>query len=1234
MSKQQFDMIESGFKRQLLLHTPLEIKFSTGIYYRHHHHQPQQQFESTCKENNAGRSSHSQVAQRKFVTPDDEIEEFGGSHVMIKQEKIVTLDDDDDGNSNKNNNNNSETSRKNLRQSQQQQQQPTTRNHVQLSLYNAVSDERQVFLDKIDALYSNSNNQQSASPSSASSSSSLLLATTLSSNHPEQQQQQQSSSSSFSSSALRPVWYYAEGNFIYDQNPNNLWRSFDNFGGDENSGFAPKTPQEAQHFRRALSLLSEEPAKYLPLLRYTCSLLYWRTNSKLILCQLNILPAATCLRTPYSTLGFTHINHLVHLTGTVVRISTSVSVCTQMTYSCNNCGQVQVLPVFNGILNFPGTCLTKGCNSSRFTPRVNGQNEAARTLCDSVQYAKLQEDSSSTSSGGGGCGGKYGASSSSSSSSSSTSDPDHFVYDPTASSDTTHDDAASSSSSAMFGGGDMMLSTMMMFGSSLSALGSSSSSSSSSTSSSSVNNNNSNNNNNNSTGGRSLIEISLKGRFRNALSPGDNISVVGLLTSRKLEAGGRGTKAAQLLSCEVHGLRVVKASSAGMSLSSSLSSTSNRKDSDNSGKQHQQQQQEVDPTSSTSIPRSRLRNSRGGNNGSNGNINPRAILGGIDLLPLLLTKFCPSIYGHIKTKAALLLALVGGTQKPFPEAPRSQIHVLMLGDAGIGKSQLLRASWQASRRGVFVTANSTSSCGLTVTISRTSGPSGGGGGGGGDSTTCEAGAVMYGDGGVTCIDEIDKGHASEQKALLEVMEQQTVSIAKAGVVFSMPIRTSVVAAGNPRSGRFDTGRSYAENVGLSSALVSRFDFVMLLQDQSDTSSSISSNNNSSGGGGVASNNYQQQIQRSASSSSFHQAGFPRISELIGPLRSLYPDYQTIIPALESRMQQTRQQFGANYHFLPHEEAEIIGELMMMTTTTMMVQNGHPQNQYSAAHGDQESKMAGGAGGQQRPGANKNSQQHQQQQQHSSISQCVLSAHRAQTHRSAAEATQHQNSLPPGSVSAAASSSTASDLASLLPGVDVRTIVEHCQAHYHPHLRQEAQGVLLHAYLEARRRYFAMGTTDSAEITPRYLQSLIRATEARAKFAQRNEATAEDAVFAVALLEACRSMTGQTSSSSNQQQQDLGGNFNLIQPGYTVGGKQKKLNETDRLMNALKLNADQRPNEGGNGVKFVISVRKAEKVCEEAISNKNADFLLGRLNDSGKIMLSSGASGVREYVLKY
>ncbi|ORC90439.1 putative DNA replication licensing factor, putative,minichromosome maintenance protein-like protein [Trypanosoma theileri] len=190
--------------------------------------------------------------------------------------------------------------------------------------------------------------------------------------------------------------------------------------------------------------------------------------------------------------------------------------------------------------------------------------------------------------------------------------------------------------------------------------------------------------------------------------------------------------------------------------------------------------------------------------------------------PKWFTRLCaslaPSIFGLQHVKEAILLAVVGGTALKM--RGRSNIHLLMVGDPGLGKSQLLRAACSIAPRSAFVCAHTSSSCGLTLTLTRdpTSGE-----------TSFEAGAVVHGDGGITCIDEIDKG-VTEHRALLEVMEQETVSMAKAGMVFSVPVRTAILAAGNPVGGRFDDTKAISANLNLSPALLSRFDIVVCLRN--------------------------------------------------------------------------------------------------------------------------------------------------------------------------------------------------------------------------------------------------------------------------------------------------------------------------------------------------------------------------------------------------------------------
>uniref|UniRef100_R7W0F1 MCM C-terminal AAA(+) ATPase domain-containing protein n=1 Tax=Aegilops tauschii TaxID=37682 RepID=R7W0F1_AEGTA len=228
---------------------------------------------------------------------------------------------------------------------------------------------------------------------------------------------------------------------------------------------------------------------------------------------------------------------------------------------------------------------------------------------------------------------------------------------------------------------------------------------------------------------------------------------------------------------------------------------------------------------------------------------------GADVFRQILHSFCPSIYGHELVKAGITLALFGAVQKHSMDQNkvpiRGDIHVIIVGDPGLGKSQLLKAAASVSPRGIYVCGNTTTNAGLTVAVVK-------------DSMTndyaFEAGAMVLADRGLCCIDEFDKMSA-EYQSLLEAMEQQCVSVAKAGLVASLSARTSVLAAANPVGGHYEwcdcfcqrnvlfaltqphkspcleqadlRGKTVNENLKMNAALLSRFDLVFILLDQPD-----------------------------------------------------------------------------------------------------------------------------------------------------------------------------------------------------------------------------------------------------------------------------------------------------------------------------------------------------------------------------------------------------------------
>ncbi|XP_023328014.1 DNA helicase MCM8 [Eurytemora carolleeae] len=198
---------------------------------------------------------------------------------------------------------------------------------------------------------------------------------------------------------------------------------------------------------------------------------------------------------------------------------------------------------------------------------------------------------------------------------------------------------------------------------------------------------------------------------------------------------------------------------------------------------------------------------------------------GDQIFKLLVNSLCPSIFGQNVVKAALLLGLFGGTKRKTTEnfAVRGDPHILIVGDPGMGKSQILSAVAATAPRGVFVTGNTSTTSGLTVTLSKEAG----------GETSLEAGALVLADQGCCCIDEFDK-MTNQHQALLEAMEQQSISIAKAGMVCSLPARSAILAAANPVGGHYNRAKTVSENLKLNPALLSRFDLVFILIDKPDS----------------------------------------------------------------------------------------------------------------------------------------------------------------------------------------------------------------------------------------------------------------------------------------------------------------------------------------------------------------------------------------------------------------
>jgi len=193
-----------------------------------------------------------------------------------------------------------------------------------------------------------------------------------------------------------------------------------------------------------------------------------------------------------------------------------------------------------------------------------------------------------------------------------------------------------------------------------------------------------------------------------------------------------------------------------------------------------------------------------------------------DIQKKIASSIATNIYGRDDLKMACALSMFGGTKSPKPGGghTRANIHVLFVGDPGTGKSEILKSVIDITPRGIYSSGKGSSAVGLTAAVLKDQN----------GQMNLEAGVLVLANGGIAAIDEFDKMESADRSAIHEQLEQQTISIAKGGIVATLKAETAVIASANPVHGRYDPFKTPSKNINMPSSLLSRFDLIFVVKD--------------------------------------------------------------------------------------------------------------------------------------------------------------------------------------------------------------------------------------------------------------------------------------------------------------------------------------------------------------------------------------------------------------------